>query len=66
MSSPKVIQNGSFALATAQKAKSRGNRFYSARALYAGLGVGRIESILPADERVAAIVAEATRLLNGD
>jgi len=42
------------------------NGDFEAMALYAGLGVGRIESILPADERVAAIVAEATRLLNGD
>ncbi len=39
---------------------------FEAMALYAGLGVGRIESILSAGERVAGIVDEATRLLNGD
>lgn len=36
---------------------------FEAMALYAGLGVGRIDSILPAGERVAAIVDEASRLL---
>jgi nitronate monooxygenase len=37
---------------------------FEAMALYAGLGVGKIESILPAGERVAVIVDEATRLLD--
>jgi nitronate monooxygenase len=37
---------------------------FEAMALYAGLGVGRIDCILPAGERVTTIVDEATRLLN--
>jgi hypothetical protein len=32
-------------------------------ALYAGQGVDKITAIVPAGERVAAIVSEATRLL---
>lgn len=38
---------------------------FEAMALYAGQGVGRIDSIVPAGERVARIVDEATRLLDG-
>ncbi len=37
---------------------------FEAMALYAGQGVGRIDSIVPAGERVARIVDEATRLLD--
>lgn len=36
---------------------------FEAMALYAGQGVDKITAILPAGERVAAIVSEATRLL---
>jgi nitronate monooxygenase len=36
---------------------------YEAMALYAGLGIDRIDAVVPAGERVARIVDEATRLL---
>ena len=37
---------------------------FEAMALYAGHGVDRIDAIMPAGERVARIVGEATRLLD--
>jgi nitronate monooxygenase len=37
---------------------------FEAMALYAGHGVGRIDAIMPAGERVARIVEEATRLVD--
>jgi nitronate monooxygenase len=39
------------------------NGDFEAMALYAGLGAARIDSILPAGERIASIVSEANRLL---
>jgi len=36
---------------------------FEAMALYAGQGVDRINAMVPAGERVAAIVSEAARLL---
>lgn len=38
---------------------------FAAMALYAGTGVGRIDTIPPASARIAAIMAEAYRLIDG-
>jgi nitronate monooxygenase len=36
---------------------------FEGMALYAGQGIDRIDAVIPAGERLAAIVAEAARLL---
>ena len=39
---------------------------FEGMALYAGNGVDKIDAIIPAGERLWAIVTEATRLLQGE
>ena len=39
---------------------------FEGMALYAGQGVDKIDAIVPAGERLKAIISEATRLLQPD